>query len=348
MSINETIEASLRRAEALYLSGVGSTTEILKDADKLLSKRLHAIVKEHGGARGTFTEATMLLTRSQIELTVSYLESRMVGLTQEQASKAVEVNYKRTVLLAKALERTYAGITTPLNIEAQAMQDAVTRNTLASLMQRHRSSMARYGGHLVGQFERILRVGVVSGMTNHQLVSRLVESGRLGGAKAEKLWREDPGSFPKPTSIIKERYWAERIVRTEKAFAYNAAGLRTIQTAKVVDFPDMQKKILAQHDKRTAPDSIYVHGQVREVDEMFHDGAGRDYLHPPARPNDRETVVPWRPHYEESRGTRPTPKAEIEKEIAAWKKRNGPKKKRKRRRPKVKKKGPETKVLFDN
>lgn len=59
------------------------------------------------------------------------------------------------------------------------------------------------------------------------------------------------------------------------------------------DASDLKKSAIATFDARTSYDSYPVHGQVRELDEMFEDGAGRRYLHPPGRPNDREKEIPW-------------------------------------------------------
>jgi hypothetical protein len=102
------------------------------------------------------------------------------------------------------------------------------------------------------------------------------------------------------------RGWAERIVRTETAAAYNGARMLAIREASK-EWPDVKKKILATFDKRTAYDSVAVHGQVRDLNDSFIDGAGRMYLQPPARPNDREIVIPWRPAWREMAHTRPVP-----------------------------------------
>ena len=85
------------------------------------------------------------------------------------------------------------------------------------------------------------------------------------------------------------------------------------------EFPEMKKKILAHFDSRTAEDSIAVHGQVRNVSgagSLFRDGAGREYEHPPARPNDRETVIPWMDEWEDTRMTRPLTAGEQERAVA--------------------------------
>lgn len=76
------------------------------------------------------------------------------------------------------------------------------------------------------------------------------------------------------------------------ASAYNDARLIGLHETRE-EHPHIGKKILAFFDQRTAYDSVMVHGQIRALEDSFIDGAGRVYLMPPSRPNDRETVIPW-------------------------------------------------------
>jgi chemotaxis protein histidine kinase CheA len=314
--IDEQIEETLERAGKIFTE-VGTLPGLLSAADKLLSEKLQGVLAKAGGPTAKFSEATALLTQKQIRLVQDYVGKRLLGLTHEESKKAIKVGVKDTAKLAKNLEKRFAGITKPLQLEEQAWQDHTIRGTGASLLRKHQSSVDRYGKRMIADFERQIRLGFLTGMSNEELVSRLVETGKAGKVTAKGLHKQKPGSFPEPTSYVKRRYWAERIVRTEKAYAYNAASLRSIQVLKQTDFPDMQKKILAHFDNRTAPDSVAVHGQVRPVDGLFRDGAGREYLHPPGRPNDRETVVPWRPHWEDTPATKSSDATELALQAAA-------------------------------
>ncbi|MEE9532840.1 MAG: hypothetical protein V3W06_00345, partial [Acidimicrobiia bacterium] len=154
-----------------------------------------------------------------------------------------------------------------------------------------------------------LRMGYLTEMPQHEMISRLVSAGAKAGITAATLAKTEPAWFPKPTSYVRKRYWAERIVRTEVAYAHNTTNMAAINDFRG-DFPDMKKKILAHFDLRTAWDSIAVHGQVRDQEKNFRDGAGREYLHPPARPNDRETVIPWRTAWPETKHSAPVPPEE--------------------------------------
>jgi hypothetical protein len=310
---NAAVELSLNRAARLIQSGAGNTLSLLQAADRELLDRLQYIAKKHGGPAGTYTEAHAQIYRQQIRLVTNYVQQRMLGKTDEQAREAIKLGVKQTVALATKLEEHWTGITRPLALHSQAMQDEIVRGTGASRIRQNEASWQRYGDAMTRDFEWQLRMGQLMGLSHSEVISRVISAGAKGGLDAAKLHEQTPGSFPAPTGYVARRYWAERIVRTETAYAYNAAGLNTMQGFRNTDFPDMQKKILAHFDNRTAPDSIAVHGQIRPLDGYFMDGAGRQYLHPPGRPNDRETVIPWRPHWGELEATEPpTPTEQVE------------------------------------
>lgn len=96
--------------------------------------------------------------------------------------------------------------------------------------------------------------------------------------------------------IMDRRYKADRIVRTELQEACNLSHHESLRYANDLHpegVEPVKKSALATFDARTDQDSFPVHGQVRELDEVFVDGDGREYLHPPGRPNDREKEIPW-------------------------------------------------------
>src|SRR5262249_19093797 len=116
-----------------------------------------------------------------------------------------------------------------------------------------------------------------------------------------------------PDAADREWWQGERIVRTETAWAYNAATHDSIGSL-VSELPDMRLRWTElvddstgmPLDDRVAPDSLAMHGQValpgmrftmpadpRVDDSMW----GKSWLFPPNRPNDRSRVLPWRPHW---------------------------------------------------
>jgi hypothetical protein len=167
------------------------------------------------------------------------------------------------------------------------------------------------------QFSRIIQVGLTSGATVDQMVASLVAHGGPKGLRVSLVAKEvAPGVVQriregrfKQGLFVERKYWAERIVRTEVAYAYNGAAMEGLHALKKEGEP-VKKKIVATFDARTAADSIAVHGQVRELDQPFVDGAGRVYQHPPARPHDRETVLGWFDHWAETPSSEPPTESE--------------------------------------
>lgn len=94
--------------------------------------------------------------------------------------------------------------------------------------------------------------------------------------------------------VLGARAWqARRIVRTELSTAYHAGHLRGLREARDDHQLAVKKTAIVTLDLRTGQDSLALRGQVRELEELFQDGAGRRYLSPPGRPNDREKQVAW-------------------------------------------------------
>lgn len=134
------------------------------------------------------------------------------------------------------------------------------------------SVLTRYSVATIGEFEDVLRRGMLTGKP-------------WGDVRADLIDKS-------PFLQGQPRFWAERIVRTESMGAYNRAGWETIRAADD-ELGDMVKILSATFDDRTSWDSYQVHGQIRRPDEAFA-WAGGLYQSPPNRPNDREVVVPHR------------------------------------------------------
>lgn len=319
--VDMTTPAGVRAARNL--------ARLLAQADASLGARLHAEIARTGSADARFTGASMVAYQAQVRVTVRYVEARLAGLTHEAAMSAVEAAVKHTGVTLARLETAFTGIShTPISIAAASMMDP-TRGLGASLLRSNQTSAARYGQAMTQTIEQHMRLGFVSGLSQAQMVDLLTGDGgptgdvsmraRVVGGQVEVTSSE----FIPEGLFVRHRYWAERIVRTETSNAYNGAKVEALRAVRG-DFPDIQKKILAYFDNRTAIDSVYVHGQVRDLDAMFVDGAAREYLHPPARPNDRETVIPWREGWSEESDTRGLSAEGISREVARIKARPRP------------------------
>lgn len=309
-SARELLEGTRRDVEAISSLGSNRTNAVareleseLLEAQRNLARRLRSEAARYGGSTARFTGASAKSYERQIELSLQYLQARMVGLTEAQATAAIASSMTQTVRLMEGLEQRFTGIHRPLRLrQADRMRSAV-RGAQSTLLRHIPTSVDRYGRNMIGQFERIMRVGLVQGSTLDEMTAALTGHGGPTGMVSMRatvtpsgVLRLEEADIPEGL-FVRHRYWAERIVRTEVIRSYNGARLEGMRAIQEEDFPDLQKKIVAILDRRTAADSIAVDGQIRGIDEMFEDGAGRLYLYPPARPNDRETVIPWRPHW---------------------------------------------------
>jgi len=288
---------------------------MLNQADAELERRLNLWVAVNGGDEMRFTEASMLAYRAQMESVLAYLEPVLAGLTSAQALRASELSLARTQALLRKLEKAFTGVAVPLRLD-----EAIIMRLQPSLLARHATSVDRYGKAMIRQIQLELSQGFLEGVSQREMVNRLV--GRVVGPRGMVSLRAveiSPGVVVRTLEelipeglFVRKRSWAWRIVRTEVAEAQNATSQKSYEEATET-LPDMQRKIMAVLDERAAQDSLGVHGQVRALDKPFVDGAGRVYMRPPSRPNDRETLIPWRPHWPNTKRSRPLTKAEQEK-----------------------------------
>lgn len=302
---SDVVDATLRGARLSYVRGY--STQLLSDlraADYELALQL----ERAGQLELPFTAANASVMRAQIAVAIEYAKHRMAGLTDEQALAAIRRARALTVDMINVFEKTYSGSAAPIRLDVSSNFARSVQDTMGSLVRTIDTSWERYGSAMVEDFDRVMRTSLARNLTTAQTISKMVQAAPPGLARA--LRDSEPAYFPEPQAgFMARRYWAERIVRTEKANAFNQSTQDTISDVNSGKNGwkkmKMKRKILAFFDRRTAPDSIAVHGQVRGMKEKFVDGAGREYMRPPARPNDRETLVPWRDTWKDTDETAP-------------------------------------------
>lgn len=273
----------------------------LQGAQRLLWQRLHKEANRPGATSPTdrFTGARADATLEHCRIVTEYVQERIAGRTKAQAEAAIQASLKRTVTTLEGLEQRFRGVTPNLRLREAATLHATATKAGGLWARDFPTSVDRYGGHMLGEFENIIRAGIASGSTMDEMIGALTGHGGPKGTVSLRakvtpngVLRTQEADIPEGL-FVRHKYWAERLVRTELLRAYSTARQAGLEE-QAKQFPDMRRKILAILDKRTAKDSLAVHGQIRGIREHFVDGAGRSYLIPPARPNDRETVIPWR------------------------------------------------------
>lgn len=298
LEVREKLEISINRARRAYRTGGNRLTRILQNAEGDLTKRVIDLAyRPRAGGTMPFSMARAGVYREQIRIVLNSLTRDLRNMTNEQVLAASRKGITGTLTDLENLERVMTGVVTP--IDFQRIERLVSNRIDASLLRKVDNSWNRYGAFMVRDFEDIMAQSAASGWNHYQTVRMMMRN--APARLAETLAAETPGWFPEPRGIRSRQYWAERIVRTETAYSHNTGRYETM-FAQREQVPDMQKKILAVRDKRTALDSIAVDGQIKDLEQPFVDGAGRRYQYPPARPNDRETVVPWRKEFEDILG----------------------------------------------
>lgn len=218
------------------------------------------------------------------------------AMAQGSAAAMTEAASQAFMLLAQ-MEHQLVGAVVPLPVNEIAILKRATPRA-SSLLSVHRRSLSRYSASMVMQIETEAAHGLARGETTHQIIDRVQ-------ATADNEW-----------------YQAERIVRTEVAYAYNASHRDAIEAESEAFDGDVWSQ-WSEHvsedgaplDDRVCVDSLAMHGQVARTGQVFHqpptsptpDSKGRTdvprqlvgmtWEHPPNRPNDRSTLVPWRPHW---------------------------------------------------
>lgn len=237
----------------------------------------------------TFTVHQMRFALAQItdgQATLSQKMAAELGTVTREAQKEAVSGLLKDVA---RLEKEFTGATIELPLEEASRFYGIIDKRKTSLLHMHQSSMAKHGAQTVKAVERELAMSLLTGENQDQAIARVLPA-------------------------IEGEWWqAERIVRTECAWAYNASHRDAIEdTARDVGGMKMQWEEMVDedgnpYDDRVAIDSLAMHGQVANVGEMFfmppatpkgdatpESLQGQEWAFPPNRPNDRAVVSPWK------------------------------------------------------
>lgn len=272
--------------------------KMLSDAQRDLEERISAI---HPNSQGGFGDTQMRATLEQVKAIQRKLGGGIFNMIKDAAHRISDASVDNTLRYLKVADNAYRGVgTSPLALNEAGLFTRARQGVMASLLHRFTDSTApdgsrkagiltRYGAAGVMNFEDILRRGMVTKQPWLAMRQQITDSSTfLKGAPA---------------------HWAERIVRTEVAGAHNRASWESNREAEA-QLGDMLKILSATFDNRTSADSYAVHGQCRRPNEPFDTWEGK-HQHPPARPNDREIIVPHRIRWDWPKYLTPKSNAEV-------------------------------------
>lgn len=281
------IDQQAQLARLVRSAGVAPIKRLYQEMMADLEKKLASL------SSATFSHQQIQGLLAQVRLGLARLQSQMRDVVKDGAV-TVGIESARTLLTnAAKLEKHFTGAVIPLRVAEIGRLRGLANDQVPSLMRVHDRTMARYGTRLVGRFETTLASSLALGETQTQAIDRVIELGDV------------------------EWWQAERIVRTETAFAGSAvARAASDEQADELD-GDMWTR-WTEHvsddgvpfDDRVGVDSEALHGQVappggmfvqpptnRKGDAVQASLVGQEWAHPPNRPNDRSVLVPWRAHW---------------------------------------------------
>lgn len=217
------------------------------------------------------------------------LGQRMIYEINGAATEAQKEGLRVIARDIATMEKLVSGTDYVLPIEEAARFWGIVDQRKTSLLSMSQDSVARYTMGTVKVIEQQLALSLATGEPLFSATER------VSAVMGSEWWR------------------AERIVRTEVAWAYNAGQADSIADASK-DIPDMGMRwcehvddaTLRPMDNRVAADSVALHGQVAFPGQKFTmpnnervdaRSWGEQYDFPPNRPNDRATLSPWRSHW---------------------------------------------------
>ena len=264
--------------------GVDRLKKVYDQAAAALEDRLARIAGRGGSP---FTPAQLKAYQVQIRQGQIAMAKKLSG-GLKRVTRETQIDAVRTFAAEVGrMEKAITGMSVPIPVDEVARLAGVIDKRRSSMLKLQRSSVARYTGRVIGKMENELAVSLASGETT--------------GAAIDRIQRVSDTSW----------YQAERIVRTEQAYAFNATHA-DVGVEMAEELPDLMMR-WTEHvsdstgmplDRRVGADSIAMHGQLATPGELFTmppaPGVsigliGQSWAHPPNRPNDRAVLQPWRP-----------------------------------------------------
>jgi hypothetical protein len=291
--INALIKSHQAKVRGLVnRKGVAQLRKLYETTRAELEQRLANLKKQGKGK--TFTAYHSRVVLLQTIAAIKDLAIGMSGQLKSNGRLVGTLSQKQLLAEVKALEKRYSGHTPVLQVEQAAVLTGIYNKSHPSLLNRYKKSQKFYTVPVVKAVRMELAKAILTGETVDKAVDRVAA---VDGVFEEQRWR------------------AERIVRTEMAYAFGVTKQETMKELVTRDMPDMQKKLIATFDDRTGEDSKELHGQSVPINDPFvwevknskgiPTGEVIRYMQPPNRPNDREVVIPWRPGWVDTSLTEP-------------------------------------------
>lgn len=291
--VQEVLDFVGREIAYLPFETLRDLVPVLAAAQRELEKDLAKWIANMPDGAERFTAQKLRIALLQVNKAISAIDGLHPQLVEALRAGGTEAS----LMAIRHLELEAARFSEIFGepIKMQVKQAATLARGEDLLMTRYESAAARYSGGIADDIKQQLAIGVAKGETFHQLVTRLQGIGGPKGLVSLRGVLGTPGSIAANIAeglFRRYRYWAERIVRTELMHTYNVIHQDSIEQLAAID-PSYQKRWDARLDSRLCPYCRTLDGEVVAVDGKFAT-RGSIFEHPPAHPNCRCTLVPWR------------------------------------------------------
>ena len=279
--VNQVV--NLHRAQLqgiIELGGVRKVRKLYEQARSELEDKLSELKK--AGKDATFTAHHARMVLLQVRDGLSQFQQQFVPALAKQGKASATLAQRHTVSAIKKFESRFTGTQPVLQIEEAGVFARVYRGIEPSLLDRYHKYTRNYPLPTIKRIRNNLAMSMLKNEGVQQAVDRIAGA---GGIFAREKWR------------------AERIVRTESSYAYGISQQRCLEeTAQEV--PRLMKRMISTFDGREGEDAVEQHLQTVPVTDYFiwHKQTKQGvqivrYQNPPSRPNDRAVVIPWRSDY---------------------------------------------------
>lgn len=231
--------------------------------------------------------ATLRAMLAQVEAVLARTGRGLEANLKDVGKTASEMGASHGIREFKLFTTRFEGTTPVLRIEAPALFSGLIEDVDSSLLTRYQLQSRTWTPSAIANVERVLTSSSMIGQGTERVVTDV------------------------QAALDTERWKAERIVRTETAYAHGTAKLAAMtETAKELKIK-LYKRLIENVsngrglDDRIGDDSLLIHGQTVPLDKPFTfkkrvRGAWQTvaFMHPPNRPNDRAVVIPWDPEWD--------------------------------------------------
>ncbi len=280
----------LHRKRVRRVVDQGSVRPLRQMYEDSIIRTQRALERQIKIGRGTsYTAQHHRIMLAQLRVGVREL-TEQIGASVALKAREAQVESLRTLVSnIQQADQLAVGMAPTLPLEEAAVFYGVLQGVDPSLSRAYQTTMQTYGQQTIGKIELELGSMLASGASTYDTINSV-------------------------TAIIAaERWRAERIVRTEVMHAYNAAHERgIIEASRVLPMlfarwtENIDDATGQGYDNRVAPDSYALHGQLARPSGLYTMPPanrvsaklwGKQFRFPPNRPNDRATLVPWRPEW---------------------------------------------------